>query len=303
MPCSTGRNRRPSGPEIRAISVPLIVTLLLTLACRTFAADALHSTFAYEALAREPNIVLPLLQIVCGEGLRTVTAKGEKALGCGDGSMQEILESRHRPRRYDWAPYVLWQADGVLFGHFLSPTSEDALISCLDCETHPALWGGTLLLTRHSGQWEPVWYKGGVIIRHCLRVSLTTGRQILFCEERDGGMGHSIHGLYTVDLTKPKFAWDSVVLMADTYGSYMLGGVQTQFIDRVSFEETPTSGLLVRVYARHGSIKLRPEAAQAGEEALPKPKLSSHEIDFRLDGDAFKITAETAATGRLFGVK
>jgi hypothetical protein len=91
--------------------------------------------------------------------------------------------------------------------------------------------------------------------------------------------------------------------MADTYGSYMLGGVQTQFIDRVSFEETPTSGLLVRVYARHGSIKLRPEAAQAGEEALPKPKLSSHEIDFRLDGDAFKITAETAATGRLFGVK
>jgi len=285
-----------------AISVLVVATLLLTLACRAYAADALRPTFSSEVLAREPNIVLPLLKIVCGEGLRMVTAKGEKALGCGDGSMEEILESRFRPRRYDWMPYVLWQADGVLFGHFLSQASEDALISC-NCETHPELWGGTLLLTKQSGEWEPVWYKPGVIIRHCRRVSLTAGRQILFCEETDGGMGHSIHGLYTVDLTKPKFAWRSVILMADTYSSYLLGGVQTQFIDRVSFEETPRSGLFVRVYVRHGRIKLRPESTPTDEGPLPTPKLSSHEIDFRLDGDVFKITAETAAAGRLFGLK
>src|SRR5260370_7110991 len=149
-------------------------------------------------------------------------------------------------------PYVWWQADGILFGHFLSPASEDALISCHECETHPALWGGTLLLTKQSGEWEPVWYKPGVITRHCRRVSLTTGRQILFCEETDVGMGHTIHGLYTVDLTKPKFAWHSVVLMADTYGSYMLGGVQTQFINRVSFEQTARTALLVLIHVLHG---------------------------------------------------
>ncbi len=286
-----------------AISVPVIVTLLLTLPFRAYAADPLRPTFASEILPPEPNIVLPLLKTVCGEGVRTVTIKGERASGCGDGSMEEILESRHRPRRYDWMPYVLWQADGILFGHFLSPASEDALISCHECETHPALWGGTLLLTKQSGEWEPVWYKPGVITRHCRRVSLTTGRQILFCEETDGGMGHTIHGLYTVDLTKPKFAWHSVVLMADTYGSYMLGGVQTQFINRVSFEETARSGLLVRVHVGHGSIKLHPEAAPSGEGVLPKPKLSNHRIDFQLDGDVFKITAKTAAAGRLFRVK
>ncbi len=158
--------------------------------------------------------------------------------------MEEILASRNR-RRYPWMPYVLWEADSVLFGHFLSATSEDAVIGCLGCEGHPDLFGGTLLLTKKSGKWTPVWYKPGVIVRHCRRVPLASGRQILFCEETDGGMGHSVHGLYTLDLTKPQFAWHSVLLMADTYGSFMLGGVQTQFIDRVTFEETVDGSLLV----------------------------------------------------------
>jgi len=194
-------------------------------------------------------------------------------------------------------PYVLWEPDGVLFGHFLSPTSEDVAINCFACNGHAALWGGTLLLTKQSGKWQPVWYKPGIITRHCRRVSLATGREVLFCEATDGGMGHSIHGLYTIDFTKPKFAWDSVVLMADNYGDNMLGGVQTQFIDRVTFDETSREGLLVRVYARHGRIKLFPDYK---DDPLPKPKVSKYEIDFRLEGAAFRATPETAAAARLF---
>jgi hypothetical protein len=249
--------------------------------------------------------VLPLLKAICGEGVRTVTAEGQKAFGCGDGSMEEILASRDRPRRYPWMPYVLWEADGVLFGHFLSPESEDVAINCFACEGHPDLFGGTLLLTKQSREWKPVWYKPGVVTRHCRRVPLATGRQILLCEETDGGMGHSVHGLYVVDFTKPKFAWHSVVLMADTYNSFLNGGVQTQFIDRVSFEETPGLGLLVRVYARHGRIRLplKDQDRYVDVESRPKPKISKYEVDFRLDGDRFKVTAETAAAARLFGVR
>jgi len=128
---------------------------------------------------------------------------------------------------------------------------------------------------------------------------LATGRQILFCEETDGGMGHSIHGLYIVDFRMPKFAWDSVVLMADSYGSPMLGGVQTQSIDRVSFDEMEQGGLLVRIYARHGRIKLRPDY----EGELPVPKVSPYEIELRLQGGTFKVTPQTAAAARLFGVE
>ncbi len=86
--------------------------------------------------------------------------------------------------------------------------------------------------------------------------------------------------------------------MADSYGDPMLGGVQTQSIDRVSFEETEHAGLLVRVYARHGRISLRSEYPK---ERLPKPKVSNDEIDFRLDGNTFKVTPETAAAARETG--
>lgn len=113
------------------------------------------------------------MKAACGEGARTITAQGQKAFGCGDGSMDEILASRHRPRRYPWMPYVLWQADGVIFGHFFSPTSEDAAVNCFGCDGHAELFGGTLLLTK-KGDWEPVWYKAGIITRHCRRVVLAT---------------------------------------------------------------------------------------------------------------------------------
>lgn len=266
----------------------------------TAMAAGFSPTFASEALAPEADVVLPLLKVVCADGVRTVNAKGGKSFGCGDGSMEEILASRHRPRSYGWMPYVLWQADGLLFGHFLSPTSEDVAINCYACENHPDLWGGTLLLTKRSGEWQPVWYRAGIITRHCRRVTLATGRQILFCEEPDGGMGHRFHLLYLVDFTKPKSAWDSVVLMADTYSSVNFLGVQTQFIDRVSFEEDPQGGLLVRVNARHGRIRLRPDDQR---EVLPKPKVLPCEIDLRLDGTSFRATPQTAATARLFGLK
>jgi hypothetical protein len=278
---------------------PALVALVFAVSFPASGADRLRPTFLSEIRAPEGKVILPLLKAACGDGVRTVTAKGQSAFGCGDGSMDEILASRHGPRHYPWMPYVLWEADGVVFGHFLSPTSEDAAINCFGCDGHAELYGGTLLLTKEAGDWKPVWYKAGIITRHCRRVPLATGRQILFCEEPDGGMGYSVHGLYSVDFTKPQFAWHSVVLMANSYSSLMLGGVQTQLIERVSFEETREAGLLVRVYARHGRIDLRPDYPN---ERLPRPKLSNYEVDFRLDGETFKVTSETAASAKLFGV-
>jgi hypothetical protein len=46
--------------------------------------------------------------------------------------------------------------------------------------------------------------------------------------------------------------------------------------------------------------KLRPDYEG---ERLPVPKVSSCEIDFRLVGETFKVTPETATIARLFGVR
>ena len=77
---------------------------------------------------------------------------------------------------------------------------------------------------------------------------------------------------------------------------YQLDLWRADVLDRVSFDET-ANGLMVRVYARHGAIKLRPDDRRFEGKTLPTPKLSRHEIDFRLDGEGFKITPETAAAG------
>jgi hypothetical protein len=125
--------------------------LLFSAASCGFAADPLQPTFSSDIEAPAASTVSPLLRVVCGEGLRTQDVTGKSVFGGGDASMEEILASRDRPRRYGWMPYALWQADGFLFGHFLSATSEDALISGGGAEGHPDLWGGTLLLTRMMG--------------------------------------------------------------------------------------------------------------------------------------------------------
>jgi len=133
---------------------------------------------------------------------------------------------------------------------------------------------------------------------------LATQRQILFCEETDGGMGHSFHLLYTVDLLQPVRAWESTVLVADNYDSLLNGGVQVQSIDRVAFEEISDGVIEVHVSVHHGGVRLRLEDQEKIERTgWPKPTVRAYRIDFKLEEERFKVTAETAATAKLFGLK
>jgi hypothetical protein len=92
---------------------------------------------------------------------------------------------------------------GVIFGHFIGPDSDDAAVSGWSAETHPYLWGGTLLLSKRGNAWVPVWYRSAIIIESCERIALPDRREILLCEDEDSGMGHALHYLYTVDFEHP----------------------------------------------------------------------------------------------------
>lgn len=236
-------------------------------------------------------MIRPLLEAACPGGVRAGTEKGRAVFGCGDVFYDEVPLRANKG--YPWRENVAWQADGVLFGHFLSASSEDAIVSGSGAETHPYLWGSTLLLTKSRGVWKPVWYKMGVITRHCRRTPSGDGREILFCEDSDGGMWHAFHMLFAVDLLRPKHAWESVVLVADTYASGMLGGAQTQFINWVTFGETGTA----RVSARHAGVFFRTGPQRPA--GIPV----RYQIDLRLVDGQWRATAETAAAAKLFGIR
>jgi hypothetical protein len=69
MSRSAAGNRFPHGSAV-IIGLFLAVALLMTLASPINAADDFKPTFAYDALSRDPDVLLPLLKVVCGEALR-----------------------------------------------------------------------------------------------------------------------------------------------------------------------------------------------------------------------------------------
>jgi hypothetical protein len=93
-----------------------------------------------------------------------------------------------------------WSHASVTRGHFLSSESDDATVATLGCESHSDNFGGTILLTRRSGQWKMLWYKGGVDTAACHKVGLADRREILVCLGGTGAQGYLTTSLYIEDL-------------------------------------------------------------------------------------------------------
>src|SRR5207253_2158254 len=92
-----------------------------------------------------------------------------------------------------------WSLWRVTKGHFLSASSEDAVLSMAGCESHSENFGGSLLLTRRANGWRMLWYKAGVQTSKCHKVSLPGGREGLVCMGKDGGQGFLTASLSFVD--------------------------------------------------------------------------------------------------------
>jgi hypothetical protein len=92
----------------------------------------------------------------------------------------------------------------VTRGHFLSPQSDDAVLSMSGCEPHSENFGGTVLLTRRSQKWTVLWYKAGVDTSECHKVKLKNDREILVCLGDLGAQGTVETQLYVEDLRAPK---------------------------------------------------------------------------------------------------
>ena len=91
------------------------------------AGEELRPSFVSEMRVPERATIRPLLEAACPGGVRMGTEKGRAVFGCGDVFYDEVPLRANKG--YPWREDVAWRADGVLFGHFLSAASEDAIVS------------------------------------------------------------------------------------------------------------------------------------------------------------------------------
>ena len=201
-----------------------------------------------------------------------------------------------------------WTLERVLHGHFLSPTSDDVVLSMGGCEPHSYNFGGTILLTQKAGRWSMLWYKGGIPTAECHKSKVQDGREILICYGGYGGQGMVERGLYIEDLLAPKKA-----LMADGNAAFFAVGDNTgscgynledeskpypltrQYIERVDFHNAADGTLLgLSVFARRGERSMTVAQVKAcGEEQIPgiahrglsfNPPTKPYRVDFKFDG-------------------
>ena len=92
-----------------------------------------------------------------------------------------------------------WDLRTITFGHFLSPTSEDALVSGSGCEPHSNGMSGAYLFTRERSSWRKVWYGAGENASDCKKLTRSDGRDVLICEGQDMHQGVGDSFLYLLD--------------------------------------------------------------------------------------------------------
>jgi hypothetical protein len=186
----------------------------------------------------------------------------------------------------------------VVYGHFLSAGSEDAVVSGWSAETHPSLWGGTLLLTKRNDVWTPAWYTSAIITHSCQKVTIPSRREILVCEDRDGGMGHKLHYVYSVDLLKPMDRRVSPLAMADSFQSSCV--LRKQQIKRLRWIQSEFRLAITIATPEWRRLSRQTCAGEPTDE--PRPPLESTLVFYLYDAGFRQIQSARQDTGQIANV-
>lgn len=92
-----------------------------------------------------------------------------------------------------------WGLKAIILGHFLTPASEDALVSGMDCEPHADGMSGSFLFTRERSTWHKVRYEAGVNAWDCKKLTGSDGRDRLVCAAGDMHQGFIDEFVYLLD--------------------------------------------------------------------------------------------------------
>lgn len=206
-----------------------------------------------------------------------------------------------------------WTVEAVFYGHFLSASSQDALVNASGCESHADGMSSSVLLTRQQSSWRIVRYMPGTRAGDCRLLQAADGRDRLVCAQMDGHYGFYQTTLSLFDpgrdpasLTPQDQAFGSVFLSlfdstnagaCQTYGeagAKVDSTLQMATLDRVEFTPLPSKDQVrIVASAREGSMKIPAKLrAQICAETAPEPDLTGlvkqTRYEFIFDGKEVK---------------
>lgn len=211
-----------------------------------------------------------------------------------------------------------WSLVNVTFGHFLSASSEDSVLSMGGCEPHSENFGGTILLTREHQRWKMLWYKAGVDTQQCHKIGLPGGRGILVCMGASGaGPGFIIDTLYVEDLRNP-----SPSLMADGPRFLSMTDTMTTCGENTEDETKPLpltraevqkvefpTNMEISITFLYGTRAMTPADVQDCLNGLDHkhmffvPETKTYRVTFNFDGHTFQPTPASAAILHSLGLR
>lgn len=236
-----------------------------------------------------------------------------------------IVNDEYRPRMLACQICPRWTglwdvgtlaALAINYGHFTKPDADQALVAAEGCEPHSENNGGSLLFTKHDGNWRFTTYFEGVITDNCTKLQRTDGRTILVCEREEGHQSVIARCLYTIDLVRSK---DSIELdflvLTDTMPSCGFDYASADDnsvcpLQKAEFRsvaiDAATGDILAQV--EFGNRKIseaqakRCQILDRGNAPLPDtiaPKTKMYEIKLHFDGRQVIPSIDSAAARRI----
>jgi hypothetical protein len=205
-----------------------------------------------------------------------------------------------------------WNIQAVRFGHFLSPNSEDAIVTTSGFAPLDWFPVGSMLLRKRQGKWEAVGiYRVHLDVRACRKMRLPSGRDSVLCQTHSRSVNSSYSTVLAVEAAYDDLQENEIFIATDSTERcepYETGDrIVKSVIDKITVGEA-RPGEHLRIAARYGALDYSPERKRACQDAtqkkpgarFPDPPMSPYLVDYVFDGSKFVPAPQSAAAAKLF---
>jgi len=201
-----------------------------------------------------------------------------------------------------------WTIDAVRFGHFLSATSEDAIVTTSGFAPRDWFPVGSLLLSKRGDRWEALGvYKVHLDIRACVALQASGNRDALLCQTKSRSVNVDYSTVAFVEADRDDLEVREFFIAADSTQRCEPGELPPT-IQKAAIDNIALNGVRLSISAHLGALPYTPALQQACRDAtakkagagFPDPPTRPYVIEYVFDGSQFMPTPQTANAARLF---